>query len=214
MSNAQTRNRLPASDVLHEFALATTKPDAELLEQFVRRYPEHAAALTDFAVLLALGFYSENSESAVTADSVAAEMAPIVSRAMSRFENRLYAVKQESAVRSKPVKSSQNPFAALDRKAVDDFCARLPATKLLFMKMRDRQIDGNTITPGLRERVANELPAPLDIVTAHFAAGMERSVTTHLKADDKPGVPVKQTFEEAVRTSGLTEEQQAFLLSL
>src|ERR1700733_13177269 len=37
------------SDVLYEFSLARAMPDAELLDQFVHRYPEHAAALTDLA---------------------------------------------------------------------------------------------------------------------------------------------------------------------
>jgi hypothetical protein len=211
MSNTQTRNRSPARDVLYEFALAASKPDAELLEQFVRRYPEHAAELTDFAVLLALDFYSDSPD---TTEPVATLISPVVSRAMSRFENRLYAVKQEAAGSSAPVKSPDNPFATLDRKGVRDFCSRLPANNLFFIKMRDRQIDGDTMTSGFSQHVANGLPAPLDIVVAHFATGAERRASTHLRADNKPDVPVKQTFEEAVRTSGLTEEQQKFLLSL
>jgi hypothetical protein len=36
----------------------------------------------------------------------------------------------------------------------------------------------------------------------------------HYKAEQKPETRRKQSFEEAVRSSGLTPEQQAFLLSL
>lgn len=44
----------PLSDVLYALALAMPIPDAKTLEDFVNLYPEHADALTEFAVELAL----------------------------------------------------------------------------------------------------------------------------------------------------------------
>ena len=44
----------PASDILYEFSLAQELPDAELLDSFVRRVPDHADALTDLAVDMVL----------------------------------------------------------------------------------------------------------------------------------------------------------------
>ncbi len=49
-----SRSASPVDDVLYEFALAKERPDAGLLDDYVRRYPEHAVALTSFAVSLAL----------------------------------------------------------------------------------------------------------------------------------------------------------------
>ena len=42
------------SDVLYALALAMPTPDPKTLDAFVRRHPQHAAALTEFAVQLAL----------------------------------------------------------------------------------------------------------------------------------------------------------------
>ena len=44
----------PLRDVLYQFALAKRTPDAEVLDEFVRRYPEHAGALTDLAIGIVL----------------------------------------------------------------------------------------------------------------------------------------------------------------
>lgn len=49
-----TDNSRVPNDVLYEFALAMEKPNAGTLDDFVRRYPQHADALKDFAVELAL----------------------------------------------------------------------------------------------------------------------------------------------------------------
>src|SRR5262245_27938607 len=110
-------------DVLYEFAIAQERPDATLLEQFVRRYPEHAEALTSFAVSLALDTIS-GPENCSPEQSKEANDG--VSRAMSRFQNRLHAVKtgfQDKSAVSVP----HNPFALLTRGEVKNLAGRLHA---------------------------------------------------------------------------------------
>jgi hypothetical protein len=41
-------------DVMYAMSLAKAVPDAELLDEFARRYPQHAVALTEFAIELAI----------------------------------------------------------------------------------------------------------------------------------------------------------------
>lgn len=77
----------PLRDVLYELALSKPVPDAELLESFIRRYPEHATQLTEFAVALALDALAEPDRPLHEPASDA--LSPQVSRAMSRFHNRL-----------------------------------------------------------------------------------------------------------------------------
>jgi hypothetical protein len=213
MTTSQTRSPTSLRNALYELALAKAQPDAELLEEFVRRYPEHASALTDFAVELALdGFAVAGGPEEEVASSATNTS---VSKAMSRFHNRLYAVQQE---RSAPARSLEagvdNPFAAFDRSGLRHLGQRLNVTNVFIMKLRDRQIDETTMPEKFRRRVAEELGAPLDVVVAHFAGPAQIQPGVHFKADEKPEAGAKQTFEEAVRSSGLTAEQQAYLLGL
>jgi hypothetical protein len=62
--------------------------------------------------------------------------------------------------------------------------------------------------------VANELNVPLDVIVAHFAARPEAQPRQFYKAEQKPTAVAQQSFEEAVRSSGLTEEQQRHLINM
>ena len=50
----ETTTNKSLSDAMYAMSLAKRIPDAELVEDFVRRYPLHAEALTEFAVELAI----------------------------------------------------------------------------------------------------------------------------------------------------------------
>ena len=49
-----TKDEPSLRDVLYEFSLSGHVPNAEVLDEFIRRYPEHATALSEFAIALAL----------------------------------------------------------------------------------------------------------------------------------------------------------------
>jgi hypothetical protein len=196
-------------------ALAKAVPDAELLDEYVRRYPEHAAALTDFAIELAF-------DSAVDSDGADAPPEPeqsssslSVSNAMSRFHNRLYAIQHEvSGRRRDTIEAITNPFASLGRAELRAIGHRLNVSNVFMMKLRDRQIHHATIPSNFQCRVAEEVRIPVDVLIAHLAGQAQVSAGMHFKADRKPVAGAKQTFEEAVRSSGLTSAQQAELLGL
>jgi hypothetical protein len=196
-------------DAMYELSLSGSVPDPGLLDEFVRRFPEHATVLTEFAISLALDTAGEidnqPSESASTATS------PGVSKAMSRFHNRLYAVRKSTAA---PVRKPDNLFASLPRAEFRALAQRLNANPVFLIKVRDRQILPSTIPLGFQRRVADELQAPIDVVVAHFAAPSEVQPRTYFKGDQKPEATGMQTFEEAVRNSELTSAQQEYLLSL
>ena len=205
----------PLRDVLYAFSLAKPIPDADLLEKFTRRYPEHAIELTDFAIELAVDAIRghEDAEPDLVDDAVN----PAVSRAMSAFQNRLFEVSNADAstAPTPPVSSlvAPNPFETLERVAFRRVAHGLGANTMFVAKLRDRQIDAQTMTPGFRQRVASELDVPIEVIDAHLAGPPLLSDQTY-KADRKPVVGPKQTFEEAVRGSGLSEAQQQQLLML
>jgi hypothetical protein len=91
---------------------------------------------------------------------------------------------------------------------------RLDASTLFVMKLRDRRIRPETMTDGFRRRVAEELDVPVELLAAHFVARPTLPHGASYKSDEAPQVGEQQTFEEAVKSSGLTAEEQAYLLAL
>lgn len=219
MSPMITRSSPPLREALYTLSLAKRIPDAELLDEAIRKYPQFADELTGLAVELALdGLRSEGASDATDAVSEPGLISPTVSRAISRFHNRLHAVRRTDAPGAERARASEaavNPFAMLGRVEFRAFAGRIGANTVFVAKLRDRQIEPETIPDGFIRLVADELSAPLEVVRAHLvAAGGASPARQFYKADDKPRHPQRQSFEEAVRGSGLDEEQQQRLLRL
>ena len=155
----------------------------------------------------------EGAEGAIDPSAVS----PAVSRAMSHFQNRLHAVTagaSKATSSSAHVSDAPNPFSGMPRSEFRAFALRLNANAVFVGKLRDRQIEPSTMTPGFQERVADELNVPLHLVVAHFAARPAAPAGQFFKAEGKPSTGTRQSFEEAVRSSGLSETQQEYLLEL
>lgn len=205
-------------EALYVLSAEQDVPDAKLLDDVVRRYPEFGEELTEFAIAIAVDSLRgervvEDAQGAIDPSAVS----PAVSRAMSHFQNRLHAV-TTGAVEARNTRAdigdAPNPFLDLSRSEYRAFAARLHANGVFVGKLRDRQIDPSGMTPGFQGRVADELKAPLDVVVAHFAARPGAPTGQFFKAEGKPSTGAQQSFEEAVRTSGLNEAQQKYLLEL
>ena len=212
MTNTPPRSPTPLRTILYELALAKPAPDAVLVDEFVRYYPEYAPELTEYAIELALDAIAVQNE---PVDLPVATTTPSVSQAMSRFHTRLYAVRKATDAEAATVASAvENPFATLNRPAMRALARRLHANTVFVMKLRDRLITGDTMTEGFLRRIADELGVLREHIVAHFAAPASIQSSAHFKADTKPAAGEKQTFEEAVRSCGLTPEQQYALLNL
>jgi hypothetical protein len=212
MTRTPPRSSTPKRKELYELALAKPVPDAALVDEFVRHYPEYASDLTAYAIELALDAIAARNE---PVDKPSAVTAPSVSRAMSRFHNRLHAVRKETdAEAAKAAPAVENPFAKLTRDAIRALAQRLLANTVFVMKLRDRHISLETMTEGFLRRLADELGVRLENIVAHFAAPAYIPRGSHFKAATQPEAGEKQTFEEAVRSCGLTPEQQSDLLNL
>ena len=208
-------------EAFYELSIAKHIPDAQVLDDVVCRYPQFAEEITDFAIELALdALRGETAADAAEAAVDPSNISVAVSRAMSRFHNRLHALRQEtdrvSTEHLLPSKSVDNPFAGLSRPEFRDFAKQIGANSVFAAKLRDRQIEPKTITDGFKRRVADALDVLFAVIDAHFSApgGPVNVSPQFYKIDNKPSHDRSQSFEDAVRNSGLTDEQQRYLLSL
>ncbi len=125
---------VPLRDALYALSLAQRVPDADLLDAMTRRYPEHAEALTEFAIELAIDALTDVDDAEDTeAVATPAAVSPVVSRAMSRFQNLRHAIAKSGTAQGKIESRSAeavNPFALLDRKAFRSFASRIGANSV------------------------------------------------------------------------------------
>ena len=196
----------PLREVILELAVAKPVPDAEVLDEFTRRYPEYAAELTEAAVDLVLAaaagrLASEPSGPRPTPSSS-------VAKGMRRFDERL----AELEAKASPL-PPVNPFD-LEKAEFRALAGRLHANTAFLMKLRDRRVRADTMPEGFRRLVAAELSVPMELLAAHFAGPPQLPRNAYYKSDRRPDASATQSFEEAVRGSALTPEQQAFLLGL
>jgi len=208
-----TYSATPLDDVLYAFAMAKAVPDPQVLEEFTKRYPAHAEALTEFAVDLLLdSAIEDDADDAGDGENVS----PAVSRAISYFQNALYELEQKSAPPLRAVPQTRNLFAEMDRARFRSVASGLHANNAFMIKLRDRMIEPDTVTSrtGFCRKVAQETGEHVNLVIAHFKGPPVVALGQHFKSDEKPALAGRETFEEAVRNSGLSPEQQSYLLRL
>ena len=207
-----TINMKDESDVLYALALAMPTPDPKTLDDFVRRHPQHAAALTAFAVELALNAQAIGDEEGD--EIVDGAISPAVSRAISHFQNVSFELENKGLPEAP--KSFGNPFASLSTEGFRAYAAKLGANSIFVMKLRDGRIDPESIyaRPGFCRVAADGLDIPVEALMAHVRSGPTVSAQQLHKSDSKPVADKRETFEEAVRSSGLTAEQQKRLLDM
>lgn len=216
-----TINMKDESYVLYALALAMPTPDPKTLDDFVRRHPQHAAALTEFAVELALNAQSVGDEGGD--ETVDGAVSPAVSRAISHFQNVSFELEKnalpgdlEKKGLPETPKSFGNPFGSLSTEGFRAYAATLGANSIFVMKLRDGRIEPESIyaRPGFCRVVAGGLNIPVEALMAHVRSGPTVSAQQLHKSDSKPVADKRETFEEAVRSSGLTPEQQQRLLDM
>jgi len=216
MSNPQ----LSLNDVLYSFALEQPKPTAELIDEYQDRFPQYADAIAEFALELALDALRPDVPD-LDAETAAAPPSAEVMRSISHFQNaRYHATKERASADASSASNAQraspiNPFNALDVSQFRRLASDVDANLVLVAKLRDRQIVPETIPAAFSQRVAARLGVPVDVLFAHLSEKPRQDFQrVYYKAIDKPTRQPQETFEVAVRTSGLSSEQQERLLEL
>ena len=225
MSNPTTRQDEVLSDAMYELCLDERPLNAELLDEYARRYQESARELTEFAIELAMDRLraSGGGDGAPLKDEASgAAMSPAVARAVSRFQNRMHGHRagkaQHLTQASGPGTSGPavNPFAGLSPEQYKRLVASGGFTSLFVNKFRDRQIEPGSIPLAFAEELSNALPlaVPVEVMVGHFAAAQAVLGGQMFKADQKPELGRRQTFREAVESSNLPAETRRRLLAM
>jgi hypothetical protein len=219
MSNKLNAGPHALREALYELSMAQEVPDARLLDEIVRRYPDLGGVLTESAIVLALDALRGRTDEAGSVGDPRT-VSPTVRDTMKRFQTRLSTLpkaglqgrgRKQGGIRTA---DSPNPFEALDRKDFRALAERLNTNSVFVCKLRDRQIDPDTIPPAFQRRVAEELDVPLELLQAHFAGRQLIHAGQRFKAEGRPVLGARQSFEEAVRNSDLTADQQRALLDI
>lgn len=216
-----SRDTSSENDVLYQFAMNYRHPDADQLDDYVRRYPGHAEALMALAVELVLEQASEKAEAtSVEADDADAETDAMLSRAMSLFQNRLFEVQgtQNGAVAEqrtqRPAAASRDLFGHRSTADMQILREKLDVSVLFLKRLRDREILAETIPMAFIRLMAQAMEEIEAEVASYFAAPPQIARRVHFKSEVTPAVQAQIPFEQAVRTSAMTSEQQARLLAL
>jgi hypothetical protein len=213
MIQAATRGHA-LEDVLYQFTLAHPRPDADAVEAYARDYPQYARDLTELAIDLVIETRLPPMEDADLTRTDDDDMA--LDRAISQFQNGLFVQSQQPAATrtASDAPAAIDPFAGLDKAGMRAVARALDANAVFVMKLRDRRIRADTMTPGFLAAAAQALNAANDDFRDYVEAPRAMAGRRRYKSDVTPEAAAKETFEEAVRGSGLSPEQTAFLLGL
>ncbi len=200
-------------EALYSFAMEERKLTPELLDEYVKQFPNYAAALTDLAV----GLLSEEIGPEAPAHPEAASQknpleVPAVARAMSRFQYQFKAVRLKASL-AKPQQPVANPFSSLSKEQVSVSTKELGINIPFFIKLRDRLIEVATIPDLFIDLVSKSLNVDTGILRAHFSEPPRLAAASY-KATDKPAAVSQQSYREAVMNSEMSADQQQALLAL
>lgn len=169
----------------------------ETLERYIRAYPQHTTALIDCSIDLIHEPPADDARAPEVPDSA-------VDKAWQRFERALQQPDAEAA----------NPFAKLNTSSFKSLARSLDVSNLFLMRVRDRAIFASTIPVRFTEKLASELGATVQAVVAYLQGPPRIFSGQAFRSNAKPSVGEQITFDQAVQTSQLTQEQQATLNSL
>lgn len=209
--NEKRTKEMDLNSVLLEFRVeAAGAPNPAVLDAYCRKYPQYARELAGYAVQWLIG-------DALVATAPANETAysgssSLVSRAISRFHDRLGAAAEQSNARTGE-KAMRSPFEGLAVARKRQIRDELGLDQGLFAKFQNRFIDAATVPRQLVDRFARLVDTTPDGFLGHLAGPPAMHAAAEFKAHEKPSVSArKESFEEAVRKSSLDEKKKQALL--
>lgn len=191
-------SRLDEEEVLLAFSVEP-QHDRATLEHYLDKYPEHALALVDCSIELMMDVYHSGEEVQVSSDQV-------VDQAWQQFQAAMGLAQGTAAV--------ANPFAQLQPTAFKFLARKLDISNLFLIRVRERAIDASTIPRRFVQKLAAELGATTNAVSAYLRSPPTMATSLSFRSTVKPEVAAQIPFDQAVETSQLTPAQKEVLQAL
>jgi hypothetical protein len=192
-------------EVLTAFHMESDRPSPKILERYCRSYPQFVHEITEFAIEWAkLNSPLEQTIAETPVNKV------LLSKTESQFQSLLYELDKERRDGSDNHSALSDPFASLDADEFERVASTIGVDVPLLAKIVYRQI--RDIPTKLVQRLAELLYRQKDELDRYFSLAASAPMEKSFKARDKPIVVSKESFDSAVRSSNLTEDQKALLL--
>ena len=200
--------RLSLEEVLDEFFFSADRPAPAIVLRACEAHPEYREDILEFAALWSSYEASPKPTSVEALSDVSEES---VSRLQSFVLNRLHELDEG------PVSDSDVEAA---RKAVEGLAggklkraataAGLGESALLLTKVLTKR------TTDVPSKVLNDLAQHLNVVARALqqCLGLSLAGSMRYKASDKPNAPTTETWESAVRTLPVSDDEKRRLLGL
>lgn len=204
----ETTKKMGLNSVLLEFRVeAAGAPNPAVLDGYCCKYPEYARELTDYAVQWLIG---DALAAAAPADKAAySGSSPLVSRAISRFHDRLHA--SASAAEGDGRESEEamhNPFDGLAVARKRTIRDEMGLDQGLFAKFQNRLIEAATVPRWFVEQFARLVDVTPEEFLRHLQGPPAMHTAAEFKSLGKPAIGArKESFEEAVHKSSLKQKQ-------
>lgn len=195
MTQNQHQTGSSRDEILMEFALSDQEPLNDRLALFISTYPQYAASIARLARELE-----------------AFDAAPETELTQSEASDQLLAL--QVAIQAVDATGAADPFEMLSPAQLKGLAAHLNANSIFVTRLKDRLIDTAGMSEGFISAIATFLSDSLENVRASLARPPQIAAGTAFKAKGKPTAVPKQSFEEALKASGLTQEQQDQLRKL
>ena len=202
-----SNRRLSLEEVLDEFFFSADQPSPAMVLRACDIHPEYREDILEFAALWSSYEMTPEAASVASPSEVPDES---VSRLQSFILNRLHELDNNVAQQS-DVDAAKKALAALAGGALRRAASAsgLGGATLLLQKILTNSIVDIPIK--VLENLATHINVTL--VALQEALSGNRTISRRYSAQDKPNTPIKESWEQAVRSLAIDENESSRLLS-
>ena len=189
-------------EVLYAFSVESHR-STSLLEEYINKYPQYRNELIDISIELSLSPKQVDMP-------VEGEVSDSVERSWVKFQSAL----EPSDPVSLSSHSVKHPLEALDNNSFRSLSKTLNLNRLFLTRLRDRTINASTIPRQLIEKIAKAIDTGFESIRDSLNEPPTVSPSVSFKAHGKPSASKQMTFDDAIESSNLSDEQKSELKAM